>query len=462
MNIPTQLPPEIFRSYDIRGIVPSVLNENISYAVGLALGSCAQEQQQPTLVVGRDHRVSSAGLSHALCQGLLDAGINVIDIGQVPTPVLYFATYFFKTQSGVMVTGSHCAPEYNGLKMVLAGKSVADAAIQDLALRIKTQRFSRGQGHYQQKNGTEAYLSALLSRVAPLEKRKKIVIDAGHGMMGELAPRVFSRMNCEVLPLYCDIDSHFPHHHPDPSQPENLRDLIAAVALHQADLGIAFDGDGDRIGVVTSEGEIIWPDRLLAAYAQALLKEVPGATVIYDVKCTRHLGPWIESCGGKPLLWKTGHSHIKTKMQETAALLAGEMSGHLFFAHNWYGFDDALFAAVQLVNILAQQALTSHLFFQQIPSSVITPELKLPMSEETKFSFIEKFISKSVFEQGDKCVIDGLRVDYPDGFGLVRASNTSPYLILRFEGDTEAALTRIQTAFKKNLLALDATLNLPF
>lgn len=460
--LPTNLNTEIFRSYDIRGIVPTGLNDDVAYAIGLALGSEARAQQQTTLVVGRDHRMSSPGLARAICQGLLDTGINVIDIGRVPTPALYFATYFLETHSGVMITGSHCAPEYNGCKMVLAGKSVADEAVQALATRIKQRDFCSGKGTYQEKQITADYIAAIVARTPSAQRRLKVVVDAGHGMMGEIAPITLEKLNCDVISLYCDIDSNFPHHHPDPSQPENLQDLIAAVAAQQADVGIAFDGDGDRIGVVTSEGQIIWPDRLLAAYAQAMLKTQPGGTIIYDVKCTRHLHPLIEASGGRPLLWKTGHSHIKTKMQETGALLAGEMSGHVFFGHNWYGFDDALFAAAQLVTLLGQQSLSSHEFFDRIPDSMNTPELKLAMAEDKKFPFMALFAERSNFESGKKITVDGMRVEYEDGFGLIRASNTSPYLILRFEGDTPAALTRIQTAFRKNLLALDSTLVLPF
>ncbi len=461
-TLPTRLPAEIFRAYDIRGVVPHKLNENIVYSVGLALGSLAREQQISTWVIGHDHRFSSVAFNRALCAGLLETSMHVIDVGQVPTPALYFATHFLKTFAGVMITGSHCAPEYNGLKMVMAGKPLAEEAIQALAVRIQQAQFQFGQGHYTKQDITSDYLQAILSRVTPLKNRKKVVLDAGHGMMSELAPLLLEKLNCEVVSLYCEIDPTFPDHHPDPSVPENLQDLIHLVQQEQAALGIAFDGDGDRIGVVTDQGTIIWPDRLLAAYAQALLPQVPGGVVLYDVKCTRQLKPFIEACGGKPVLWKTGHSHIKSKMQAMQAVVAGEMSGHLFFGHNWYGFDDALFAAAMLVSMLDKQPLSTEAFFAAIPNSLNTPELKLPMAEKEKFLFIEKFIQEAHFSESEKITIDGLRVEYADGFGLIRASNTSPYLILRFEGDTPAALSRIQEEFKKNLLAIAPTLPLPF
>jgi len=457
--------PEIFRAYDIRGIYPDVLNKNITYTLGLALGSLAQTQSQTSIIVGHDHRYSSHPLCHALCEGLRKTGIHVINIGQLATPLLYFATYFLKIPNGIMITGSHCEAQYNGFKMILGGKVLADEAIQDLLHRMQEKNFlfNKKEGDYVEKNITAQYIDDITQRISPFAKKNKIVIDAGHGMLSELAPAVFKKLQCDVIPLYCNIDPNFPDHHPDPSQPENLQDLIHAVKTHHADLGIAFDGDGDRIGVVTGEGKIIWPDRLLAAYAKEVLKNTPGATIIYDVKCTRHLQPFIESCGGHALLWKTGHSHIKTKMKETQAILAGEMSGHIFFSDNWYGFDDALYAAVRLISLLSTQALSCHDFFKLIPDSVNTPELKLPMEEEKKFPFIDQFIKNSIFHTGKKIIIDGLRVEYDDGFGLIRASNTSPYLILRFEGLTTEALTRIQNEFRKNLLNLaPKLLSLPF
>lgn len=455
---------EIFRAYDIRGIVPTTLNEETAYVVGLALGSLAVEQQQPTINIGYDHRLSSPELCHALCKGIRETGTNIIDIGQVATPVLYFSTYFLNTLSGVMITGSHCTPEYNGFKMMMAGKAIADEAIQELLQRIQQQQFHKGTalGTYTKQDITQAYLEAITSRIAPLKHKRKVVVDAGHGMMSEIAPRLLAALNCDVIPLYCDIDPNFPDHHPDPSQPENLQDLIRAVKTHQADLGLAFDGDGDRIGVITSAGKIIWPDRLLAVYARDALTSVPNGTIIYDVKCTRHLKNYIAQQGGNPLLWKTGHSHIKTKMKEAKAIVAGEMSGHIFFGQNWYGFDDALYAAAKLVEILGAQELTSDAFFALIPDSLNTPELKIAMPEDKKFSFIEKFIQHAHFINGEKITIDGLRVEYPDGFGLLRASNTSPYLVLRFEGDSEASLNRIRDEFKKNLLEVDSSLQLSF
>lgn len=462
-TIPTTLPSEIFRSYDIRGIVNQSLSESIVYAIGLALGKVANDKGQQTFVLGYDHRESSPGFLRALCLGLRESGINIINIGLVPTPMLYFACHYLKTYSGVMITGSHCAPEYNGLKMMLAGDMLADEAIQSLADTIKAGRFiSAPEGTYEERDISDAYIQAILERVSPIKKKLKIVIDAGHGMMSRVAPRLFEALDCEVIPLYCSIDSSFPHHHPDPSQPENLSDLIQVVQKEKADLGVAFDGDGDRIGVVTSAGKIIWPDRLMAVFSEAMLIDSPGGTVIFDVKCSRHLGEYIAKHDGEPLLWKTGHSHIKSKMKATSAILAGEMSGHIFFGRGWFGFDDALYAAAYLVSILAKQSLSSEAFFEKIPDSLNTPELKLAMSEEQKFPFMAEFIKSAVFPMGKVTTIDGIRVDYPDGFGLLRASNTSPYLILRFEGDTLAALERIQHVFRDNLLKLDINLKLPF
>lgn len=463
-SLPAQISEEIFRAYDVRGIVGKTLTTETVYAIGLALGSLAKERGQDRIVLGHDHRESSPAFFKALVQALRETGMHVISVGQVPTPLLYFACFYLKVYTGVMITGSHCGPEYNGLKMMLAGDTLSDDAIQNLLLRIKDKRFTFAEtlGDYREEDVSSAYLEKIISSVGRPLRSLKVVLDAGHGMMSELGPALIKKMGCELVPLYCNIDSRFPDHHPDPSVPENLQDLIRAVKQEKADVGIAFDGDGDRIGVVTSAGKIIWPDRLLAAFSKFLLPTYPNGKIIFDVKCSRHLAKLIHEFGGEPILWKTGHSHIKTKMKEEQAILAGEMSGHIFFLKDWYGFDDALFAAGLLVNILSRQNTPSDAYFLAIPDSVNTPELKLPMPEDKKFTFMKQFSQQAHFPGAKVITIDGIRVEYEDGFGLIRASNTSPCLVLRFEGETDGALRRIQEAFRGALLKQESGLQLPF
>lgn len=463
-SLPREISEEIFRAYDVRGIVGKSLTTESVYAIGLALGTLAREKGHDRIVLGHDHRESSPVFFEALVQALRETGMHVISVGQVPTPLLYFACFYLKIYTGVMITGSHCGPEYNGLKMMLAGETLSDGAIQDLLTRIRTRQFklAETEGAYEEDDVSMPYFEKIIKSVGMPLRALKVVLDAGHGMMSELGPALMRKMGCELVPLYCTIDSRFPDHHPDPSVPENLQDLIAKVIEEKADIGIAFDGDGDRVGVVTSAGKIIWPDRLLGAFSQFLLKSHPNGKIIFDVKCTRHLGKLIQEAGGEPILWKTGHSHIKTKMKGAQAILAGEMSGHIFFLKDWYGFDDALYAAALLVNILSRQDQSSDTFFLAIPDSVNTPELKLPMPEDKKFTFMEQFSQQAHFPGAKIITIDGIRVEYEDGFGLIRASNTSPCLVLRFEGETDEALRRIQEAFRGALLQQESGLQLPF
>ena len=453
----------IFRAYDIRGVVGKTLTAGVARQIGRSIGSEAQKRKLREIVVARDGRLSGPELAGALIDGLRSTGCDVIDIGAVPTPVLYFATYHLNVGSGVMVTGSHNPPDYNGFKIVLGGETLAEDAIQELYLRISESRFASGSGGLQTMDVARDYTERITGDVM-IEHKLKVVVDCGNGIPGAVAPGVLEGIGCEVLPLYCDVDGKFPNHHPDPSDPDNLRDLVLSVKQMNADLGLAFDGDGDRLGVVTASGEVIFPDRLLMLFARDVLTRNPGATIIYDVKCTGKLQPLILQSGGSPIMWKTGHSLIKSKMRETDAELAGEMSGHFFFRERWYGFDDGIYAAARLAEILAAdpEQRTPQEIFDGLPKGVSTPELKIPMAEDEHYRFIEKFKEKSSFEGARVTTIDGVRADWPDGWGLVRASNTTPVLVLRFDADDEGTLDRIKDTFRRQLLAVDAGLKLPF
>lgn len=453
----------IFRAYDIRGVLGKTLSVGVARQIGRAIGSEAQHRGLKEIAVGRDGRLSGPDLAAALIEGLRSAGCDVIDIGAAPTPVLYFATFHLNIGSGVMVTGSHNPPDYNGFKIVLGGETLAEDAIQDLYVRISENRLSSGSGGLQTMDVARDYIERITSDVM-IEHKLKVVVDCGNGIPGAVAPAVLEGIGCEVLPLYCDVDGNFPNHHPDPSDPHNLQDLILSVKQMNADLGLAFDGDGDRLGVVTASGEIIYPDRLLMLFAKDVLTRNPGATIIYDVKCTGKLQSLILQAGGSPIMWKTGHSLIKAKMRETGSELAGEMSGHFFFRERWYGFDDGIYAAARLMEILAADAAgrTLQQIFDSLPKGVSTPELKIEMVEGEHYRFIEKFKEKSSFDGARVTTIDGVRADWPDGWGLVRASNTTPVLVLRFDADSDTALLRIQDVFRKQLLAVDASLKLPF
>lgn len=453
---------DIFRAYDIRGIVNETLNASVVELLGKAIGSEALLHGQKTLCVGYDGRLSSADFAEALIKGILSTGTNAILIGQVPTPVLYFATHHFETGSGVMITGSHNPSNYNGFKMMLAGHTLSGEAIQKLYNRIRMQDFAVGQGERTQQDATRSYFDTILNDIA-VAAPLKVVVDAGNGVAGGIAPELIEELGCEVIPLHCDVDGTFPNHHPDPGQPENLQDLIAAVKEHGADVGLAFDGDGDRIGVVTNSGKIIWPDRLLMLFAKDVVSRNPGADIIYDVKCSRRLNGLISSYGGRPVMWKTGHSLIKAKMKETGALLAGEMSGHVFFKERWFGFDDALYSAARLLEILGIEDKTSDDVFAAFPEDVSTPEINVKVSESSKFGIIEKLCArKEQFVGGNVSTIDGLRVDYPNGWGLCRASNTTPVLVLRFEADDEASLSEIKSKFVMHLKDIDPGLDCDF
>jgi phosphomannomutase / phosphoglucomutase len=453
----------IFRAYDIRGVLGETLNDEIARQIGRAIGSEARHRGLREIVVGRDGRLSGPDLSAALIDGLRGAGCDVIDIGLAPTPLTYFGAYHLQTGSCVSVTGSHNPPNYNGFKIVLGGETLSEGAIQDLYARIAEDRLDSGAGGLQVMDLAGDYVNRICDDIQ-VEKKLKVVIDCGNGVAGAVAPAVLEGIGCEVHELYCDVDGTFPNHHPDPSDLENLQDLILSVKQTGADIGLAFDGDGDRLGVVTRTGEVIYPDRLLMLFAIDVLSRNPGAAIIYDVKCTGHLQPLILQHGGSPIMWRTGHSLIKAKMRETAAQLAGEMSGHFFFAERWYGFDDAIYAAARLLEILSSdlEDRTPEQIFASLPKGVSTPELKIPMREGDHYRFIEAFKAKASFEGARLITIDGLRADWPDGWGLVRASNTTPVLVLRFDADNDASLKRIQAEFREQLLAVDRALPLPF
>ncbi|EIL96970.1 phosphoglucomutase [Rhodanobacter thiooxydans] len=456
--------PSIFRAYDVRGVVGKTLNADVAHALGQSIGTLMAEKGLREIVVGRDGRLSGPELAGALADGLREAGVDVIDIGAVPTPVVYYATYRFNTGCGVAVTGSHNPPDYNGFKIVVGGQTLAEGAIRDLYQRIAGGALaSDGGGGLRQVDVAPDYIEKIVSDVLA-ERRLKVVVDCGNGIPGAIAPQVLEGVGCEVVPLYCDVDGNFPNHHPDPSDPHNLEDLILAVKSSGADLGLAFDGDGDRLGVVTRSGEIVYPDRLLMLFARDVLSRQPGATVIYDVKCTSHLKGQILDAGGSPLMWRTGHSLIKAKMRETQAELAGEMSGHFFFKERWYGFDDGIYAAARLLEILAGdlQGRSAEQIFATLPKSISTPELKVELAEGEHYRFMDQLRQQANFEDASLITIDGMRADWADGWGLVRASNTTPVLVLRFEADDAAALKRIQQVFRRQLLAVDPGLKLPF
>ena len=455
------IPAEIFKAYDIRGVVGKTLTPAVTEAIGRAIGSQARELGQGTVCIGRDGRLSGPTLSQALARGLQSAGVDVIDIGRVTTPMLYFATHHLQTGSGVMVTGSHNPPDYNGLKMVIAAETLSGEAIQHLRQRIEAGKLASGNGAYSRAEVAEAYLKRIAGDVK-LKRKMRIAVDCGNGVPGAFAPDLFRRLGCEVEELFCDVDGSFPNHHPDPSQPENLKDLIAALKNGDAEIGLAFDGDGDRLGVVTKQGKVIFPDRQLMLFAADVLKRNPGAQILFDVKCTRSLAPWIREHGGKPTMWKTGHSLIKAKMKETGSLLAGEMSGHIFFKERWYGFDDGTYAGARLLEILSGVA-DIKATFDTLPDSINTPELQIKLAEGENYALIEKLQAGATFPTAREIIkIDGLRVEYADGFGLARSSNTTPVVVLRFEADNTAALERIQEEFRRVLQQAAPAAKLPF
>ena len=455
------IPSEIFKAYDIRGVVGKTLTAEVTEAIGRAIGSQARELGQNRVCIGRDGRLSGPSLSQALARGLQAAGVDVIDVGRVTTPMLYFATHHLRTGSGVMVTGSHNPPDYNGLKMVIAGDTLSGEAIQGLRKRIESSTLASGNGAYSQAEVAEAYLMRITGDVK-LKRKMRIAVDCGNGVPGAFVPDLFRRLGCDVEELFCEVDGTFPNHHPDPSQPENLKDLIATLETGDAEIGLAFDGDGDRLGVVTKQGKIIFPDRQLMLFAADVLKRNPGAEILFDVKCTRNLAPWIRRHGGKPTMWKTGHSLIKAKMKETGAVLAGEMSGHVFFKERWYGFDDGAYAGARLLEILSGVA-DLKATFDTLPDSVNTPELQIKLGEGENYALIGKLQKTAKFPTAREVItLDGLRVEYADGFGLARSSNTTPVVVLRFEADNTAALKRIQEDFRRVLQESRPGVQLPF
>lgn len=453
--------PEIFRACDIRGVVGKTLTKEVAYLLGLSFGTLALQKNQSQVVVGRDGRHSGGWLSASLCQGLIDSGCDVIDLGQVPTPVVYFATYALETATGIMITGSHNPPDYNGFKMMLAGDTLAEQEVAALYDCIQTQKFATGKGCLVQKDMINEYIAKIQQDVK-IRRRLKVAIDCGSGVVGCLAEKFFTALGCEVVPLYCEVDGDFPYHHPDPGQPDNLQDLIKIVVQQQCDLGLAFDGDGDRLGVVTNRGEIIWPDRVMMLFAADLLQRVPQSKIIFDVKCSKLLAERIRQLGGEPIMYKTGHALIKREMKRTQAALSGEMSGHFFFKERWFGFDDACYAAARLLEIISHQDKPLDQLFSDIPNSINTPEINIAITEEKKFAFIDALKTQHGFKESHLITVDGLRAEFTDGWGLVRASNTTPCLVLRFEAASEAALQRIQTEFKRAILQLAPELQIPF
>ena len=461
------LPREIFKAYDIRGIVGKTLTAKIVEAIGHAIGSEASARGQKAIAIGRDGRLSGPELIAALARGIRISGIDVIDIGCVPTPMVYFAAFHLHTNCAVMLTGSHNPPDYNGLKMVLAGETLSGETIQKLRERIEQSKLAHGSGSYTQQDISTAYIARIVSDIK-LARPMKITVDCGNGVAGAYVAKLYRQLGCAVQEMYCEVDGRFPNHHPDPSDPRNLQDLIAALRGNDSELGLAFDGDGDRLGVVTKDGRIIYPDRQLMLFAADVLSRNHGAEIIFDIKSTRNLFDWIRSHGGKPILWKTGHSLVKAKMRESGALLAGEMSGHVFFKERWYGFDDGLYTGARLLEILSK-AENPSATLNALPDAVCTPELHIHTAEGENHTLLAKLqkaaqsIDTPIFPDAKEIItLDGLRVEYMDGFGLARPSNTTPVIVLRFEADSEIALQRIQNDFRRIFLQTAPHLELPF
>lgn len=461
-------PRAIFKAYDIRGIVGKTLTPKIVESIGHALGSETRQRGQSEICIGYDGRLSGPELAEALSEGIRKAGVNVVNLGMVATPMVYFAAYHLNNNCGVMVTGSHNPPDYNGLKMVLAGETLSNESIQSLRHRIEYNRFSYGDGLERSYDIAPSYIATIQADIQ-LTRPMQIAVDCGNGVAGAFAKQLYNAIGCRVDELFCEVDGHFPNHHPDPSVPENLTDLIAALKKTRAEIGLAFDGDGDRLGVVTKDGKIIYPDRQLLLFAEDVLSRNKGANIIFDVKSTRNLSPWINKMGGNPIMWKTGHSLVKAKIKESNAALAGEMSGHVFFndknangKKRWYGFDDGLYAGARLLEILSRFANPSDVL-NNLPDSVSTPEQHIHMQEGEPHALIAQLQKTAKFEDATEIItIDGLRVEYADGFGLMRPSNTTPVIVLRFEADNEAALKRIQAQFREVICSVAPDVTLPF
>ena len=456
------IPLEIFRAYDIRGVFEQSLTIEITEMIGKAIGSEVIDQGEQQVVVAADGRLSSPALKEALINGLTSTGCNVIDIGVTPTPVLYFALHHLGHRSGVMITGSHNPVEYNGLKIVIDGITIAEDRIQALYHRVLQDDHVTGNGRHESILVNDHYMDRVCNDVALIADPLKLVVDCGNGVAGSVAPGMLRALGCEVTELYCEVDGNFPNHAPDPSKSENLQDLISSVTSMNADLGLAFDGDGDRLIAVSGSGKIIQPDRLMMLFARDIVSRNPGADVVFDVKSSKHLAEVISEAGGRPVMWKSGHSLMKAKSDELGALLAGEFSGHLFFRERWYGFDDGIYTAARLLEVLSTEGLTLDELMSEFPWSPNTPELDIDIPDDKKFVFVERFREAANFEGGSQTDLDGVRVDFPDGWGLVRASNTMPKLTARFEADDEAALERIQDLFRQQLQAIDAEITIPF
>ncbi|MFD2366792.1 phosphomannomutase/phosphoglucomutase [Pseudoduganella sp. GCM10020061] len=457
------LSKSIFKAYDIRGVIGSTLDGGIARKIGHAFGLAALAKGEKSVVIGRDGRLSGPELASRLAEGLQSAGVDVIDLGVVATPMVYYATHVLPTRSGIMVTGSHNPPNYNGFKMVLAGEAIYGDAITGLYDTILAHDGEGAvtPGGYSTHDIAPAYLERIIGDVR-LARPMKIAVDCGNGVAGAFAPQLFRGMGCEVIELFCEVDGTFPNHHPDPAHPENLQDLIRCLRETDAEIGIAFDGDGDRLGVVTKDGQIIYPDRQMMLFAQDVLTRHPGAEILFDVKCTRHLAPWIAKHGGKPLMWKTGHSLVKAKLRETGAPLGGEMSGHIFFKDRWYGFDDGLYSGARLIELLTRMQFPS-VVLNALPQSDSTPELHLHLGEGENVELMDKLRANATFPGSDQTItIDGLRVEYPDGFGLARSSNTTPVIVMRFEAESPEALRRIQGEFRRVIVAAKPDATLPF
>lgn len=458
---PVALTAEIFRAYDIRGVIGKTLDAGVAVQVGRVLGTLALEKNAGPVVVARDGRLSGPALVAGMIEGITSSGCDVLDIGAVPTGVLYFAAHELAAGSGIMITGSHNPPDYNGFKIMVAGDTLYGEQISAIYQRITASDFAAGQGKVDRQDVLPQYRQRIASDIQ-LDRPLRVVIDCGNGIGGVCAADVLRDIGAEALPLFDEVDGTFPNHHPDPSDPANLKDLIEAVRLMDADLGLALDGDADRLGVVTLGGTIIYPDRVMMLLAMDVLDRVPGATIIYDVKCTGHLAEVIEQAGGKALMYKTGHSLIKAKMKEIGSPFGGEMSGHFFFGERWYGVDDGIYAAARLLEILAGAEAPPEAILNALPSSFSTPELKVMMKEGENHAFIDAFQAKARFDDARVTTIDGVRADFADGWGLVRASNTTPILVVRFDGETEVALNRIKNVFRARMLAVNPDLELPF
>ncbi|MCH9742040.1 MAG: phosphomannomutase/phosphoglucomutase [Proteobacteria bacterium] len=454
--------PSIFRAYDIRGIVDKALTEDAAYGVGRALATEILAKGGKAIAVGRDGRLSGPRLMNALMKGATEGGVNVVDVGMVTTPMVYFAAATFdNVTSCAAITGSHNPPDYNGIKMVVDGHTLSGDAIQGLRACIEKQAYSAGAGSVTTQDIFPAYKARIASDIQ-LKRPLKVVVDAGNGVAGAYAPEILRAIGAEVIELYCDVDGRFPNHHPDPSKPKNLKDMIAKVKAVGADVGLAFDGDGDRVGVVDETGKLIFADRQMMLYAADVLSRNAGAQIIYDVKCSSTLARHIEAKGGAPLMWRTGHSFIKAKLKETGAPLAGEMSGHIFFKDRWYGFDDGIYAACRMLEILAADQRAASAIFNELPDSFSTPEMDWEFAEGEHFAFMEKLKAVAEFPDGKLFDLDGIRVDFADGWGLIRASNTTPILVIRFDADSEAGLERIKANFRSQIAKVAQGLTIPF